>query len=242
MPGIDGETMCQAFALASDAFAEISISWRDFGMLDAFRFRGGDRGGIWSTPHASFRIAGWPNSTASTDLFTGVATLQFNEPAEIAVDDSQFVMALRHLSAGSVKRPRLAVAASRWLSSKDAGRRIEDRFVDMRTALECVYLPRGNRDELRFRSALSCAWHLGSSYDERKVLYHAIRDAYDAASSAVHSGDLNSGSRDEWIENSRILSNAQNTVQRGVLKMLEDGEPTDWTRVMLGSEMDADST
>lgn len=239
-PGSDAETVCQAFALATDTFADVSFTWFDFGPLEAFRFRRGGGGGVWSTSQANYRMSGWPDSTLSTDHSSGVTTLQFNKPAELAVDGALVAVVLKRLADASVRRRPLAVAASRWLSSKNSGRRLEDRFIDLRTALESLYLPEGNRGELSFRAALNCAWHLGTAFDERQALYDAVRAAYNSASKAVHSGHLGPRSREQWTESNRILSDAQDAVRRGVLKMVEHGEPSDWTQVILDAEQDAD--
>lgn len=243
VPEVEVDAVCQAFALATDSFAEVSFSWLDFGIFDALRFRGGGGGGVWSTARANYRRVSWPNVSVSTNLLSGVTTLEFDDPSEIAVDSDQLKDALEYLSTRSKKRRPLAVAISRWLSSKDASRRLEDRFIDLRTALEAVYLSGGSRDELRFRAALNCAWYLGANLEERKVLRATVLGAYDLASSAVHNGDFSFDSHTDWISKAQVLTNAQDAVRRGVLKMIENGKPKDedWIGIVLGAGMNDES-
>lgn len=235
-PGIDADAVCQAFALVTDAFTEVSFSWLDFGVLDAFRFRGGGGGGVWSTSQANFRTYDWPNSSVNNDVLSDVTTLQFDEPAEVAVDNEGFAATLTYLAHRSKKRRPLAIAISRWWSSKDTSRRLEDRFIDLRTALESLYLPKGNNGAITFKVSLNSAWYLGTNLEERKELRKVVRRAYGSASTAVHNGTLDLSSREKWVQENQILLDGQDVVRRGVLRMIKDGKPKDedWIDIVFG--------
>ena len=125
------------------------------------------------------------------------------------------------------------------MKSKDSSDSIADRFIDLRIALESLYLkdfPNGYRQEMRFRLALFGAWYLGTDFGDRKRILKRLREAYDAASGAVHSGDL-----DFSVENQKLLSDGQDLCRRGILKLLSEGPPPNWGDLILGAEDGADS-
>ena len=88
---------------------------------------------------------------------------------------------------------KLRIAVDRWRRSMVEEAKLEDRFIDLRVALEAVYLKdfiNEHSQEMRFRLALFGAWHLGADLQERRSIRKALRVAYDTASKAVHEGEL----------------------------------------------------
>ena len=131
----------------------------------------------------------------------------------------------------------LEVPIQRWIKSK-TDQLLPDRFIDLRIALESLYLKdflNENSQEMRFRLALFGAWHLGSDIEDRKWIRKRLRDAYDMASGAVHSGAV-----DNIGENRELLSDAQALCRRGILKLLREGSPHDWGDLIMGAG-DSDS-
>lgn len=243
VPGAGEDVVCQALALETDAFVEVAMSWNDFGDLDAFHRRSGER--TWSRGGAHFRGALGAGSSLRTDFRTGVTTLTFRHPTEWRVDGERFAANLAALAEPGFNF--LSIAAARWLRSKD-GASLEDRFIDLRVALESLYLHDLDRDrsqEMAFRLALFGAWHLGANLQERKEIRKTLRDAYATASRAVHSGNIDTlrkkrrGSDHGRSENLSLLSDAQDIARQGLLTMLRDGPPRDWWDLILGGEGNA---
>ena len=77
------------------------------------------------------------------------------------------------------------------------------------------------------RLSLFGAWHLGSTLDERRKIRKALRDAYDTASRAVHSGEVKGKSEE-------CLGKAQDLCRHGIIKLLRKGAPEDWGDLILG--------
>ena len=128
---------------------------------------------------------------------------------------------------------KLKIAVDRWRRSMVADAELEDRYIDLRIALEAIYLKdfaNERSQEMRFRLALCGAWHLGADFEERCSIRKALRDAYDTASKAVHEGELPNAARP-------ALSMAQNLCRRGILKLLREGPPDDWGDLVLGAEL-----
>ena len=76
----------------------------------------------------------------------------------------------------------LRIAADRWRRSKrsDGYARLVDQYIDLRLALESLYLKdfvNEHSQEMRFRLALFGAWHLGGSLDERRSIRKTLRYA-----------------------------------------------------------------
>ncbi len=128
---------------------------------------------------------------------------------------------------------KLKIAVDRWWRSMAEGAGLEDRYIDLRIALEAIYLKDfGNErsQEMRFRLALFGAWHLGTNFEERRSIRRVLRAAYDTASRAVHEGEVPK-------EAGAAISTAQGLCRRGILKLLREGRPTDWGDLVLGPEL-----
>ena len=123
---------------------------------------------------------------------------------------------------------KLRVPIQRWRRSKAASNGV-DLAIDLRIALESLFLDDGNQAELRFRLALRAAWYLGATGDERTKIFEAVRDAYDIGSKAVHTGE---GYDDVIPAN---LAAAQDICRVSILRRIgEGGKPPDWKKEVLG--------
>ena len=105
-----------------------------------------------------------------------------------------------------------------------------DRFLDLRIALEILYL-KGLNNELNYRLALNGAWHLGKSPNERQEIFRTLKKAYDTASTIVHSGEL--GKKKQTQEAQAELTRAQDLCRQGLINVLLNGEP-DWNSLVFG--------
>ena len=126
----------------------------------------------------------------------------------------------------------LDMAIRRWIGSKDR-KNYEDQFIDLRIALEALYLP-GMYNELGFRLATHGAWHLGSDFHERRYYYKILREAYQLGSRAVHASGVESSEK-----NRKLLTDAQDLCRKGILKRLSEGRDPNWNELILGKESEA---
>ena len=69
---------------------------------------------------------------------------------------------------------KLRVPIQRWRRSKAASNGV-DLAIDLRIALESLFLDEGNNAELSFRLALRAAWYLGAEGDKRTKIFEAVR-------------------------------------------------------------------
>ncbi len=224
------ETICQALALETNSHLSPAFSWHDYGELDAGCLT--NRSGTWSRASTRLRPRSGPRSL-KTSFLTGVRTLELDADAGLRVDQRRFRTTLMALNTADPKARR---TVSRWLSSKDTSKVLDDRFIEMRIALESLYLQDFSGEqsqEMRFRLALFAAWHLGANLSERREIRPRIREAYDMASRAVHAGHVEFNE-----EHQSLLRDAQDLCRRGILKLLEHGQPEDWGDLILGANFE----
>ena len=189
------ERITEALSLASDHCVRWTHDWLDSGDL------------------AAFNVFDGSSHTASTDesLWDDTVLLQ-QKHLEAARD----IDVQRHARAQSPKDVDMAI--KRWIGSKRPGATLADRYIDLRIALEVLYLPRSG-GELRFRLALMGAWHLGADFEDRRRYFDVLKKAYGFGSKAVHNGDVKDtpASRD-------TLAAAQRACRKGILKRLAEAE------------------
>ena len=230
MPGIDATTVCTALSLEADIHADIAFFWTDFGELVAFGK--GHKNAIWSTDEQHYRGHSYTNVTIKPESHSDGPSMVLADDWTLEIAEEELGRTLAALA--GERSDQLRVAASRWQSTKNTRASLADRFIDLRIALESLYLRdflNEQSQEMRFRLALFGAWHLGTDYEDRKTIRKKLRDAYDTASKAVHSGHVESTQ-----ENRDLLSDAQALCRRGALRLLKDGAPQDWGDLILGAD------
>ena len=230
--GIDAATVCTALSLEADIHADIAFRWTDFGELVAFGK--GHENAIVSSGQQHYRSHSYTNIRMNPrpNSHPDGPSMVLDDDWTLEVNEEELGRTLAALAGeGS---DQLRVAASRWQSTKNTRASLADRFIDLRIALESLYLRDFRNEqsqEMRFRLALFGAWHLGTDYEDRKTIRKKLRDAYDTASKAVHSGHVESTQ-----ENRDLLSDAQALCRRGALRLLKDGAPQDWGDLILGAD------
>ena len=231
VPGIDAATICTALSLEADTYVDIAFSWTDFGELVAFN-KGYDNA-IWSAGQQRYRGRSYTNMTITHVSQPRGTSMALDDDWTLQITDEELG---RNLAA--LADDQLRVAASRWQSSKNTSASLEDRYIDLRIALESLYLRdflNENSQEMRFRLAVFGAWHLGADFADRRTIRKKLRDAYDRASGAVHLGIV-----ENTPENRDLLSDAQALCRRGALRLIADGEPQDWGDLILGADEQTD--
>ena len=206
------DTFCDAMSLASNGSIRWKFRWHDFGELEEFN---------------SGVLPGMSYSNVP-DL---VNRSRFSEEN---LKQARSIHLERYASGKS--RPRLDTAIRRWVRSKRSNASMPDRFIDLRIALEALYLD-SDAGEMRFRLATNGAWHLGVDFDERSDYYNTFRKAYDLASKAVHAGEV------KFTREERdLLASAQVACRKGILKRLKEKNKPDWNELILGGSLLEDTT
>ena len=221
--GVTLELVRDALSLMTNRHVTISRKWLEYPSAWGFYLSG--PGATVGTDRPRRRP--WKSMTSSTE---GTVLTPDDEVAPVPVDAREIDLTITALRNANTK---LQIAVDRWHRSMSDDAQLEDRYIDLRIALEAIYLKDFANEysgEMRFRLALFGAWHLGTDFEERRSIRKALRDAYDTASKAVHEGKLPSAAQLD-------LAMAQDLCRRGILKHLREGPPADWGEMILGPEL-----
>ena len=123
----------------------------------------------------------------------------------------------------------VGMAISRWVNSTRPEASLADRFIELRIALEALYLDRNRNTEMGFRLATHGALYAGGTIEERRRNHETLRKAYDQSSRAVHAGTLKDSSE-------AVLEKAQDLCREGIVKRLRGGDAPNWSDLILGAE------
>lgn len=227
------DTVCYALALESERFVEPVSEWNDYNKVSQYlnppnrssrsRSRGGPR-----ALSSGFSV--------STSAVSGATTLSIREQNISVLSEEKLGGLISSVAKNRDKKVDMAI--SRWRDSNESFRGMANQFVDLRIVMESLYMRKFKGDknqEMSFRLAHFGAWHLGSNFEERKEIRDTLKRAYGQASRAVHDGQV------QFTEDNRqLLLQTQVLCRRGILKLLQEGEPKDWGDIVLGSGLEGE--
>ena len=172
-----------------------------------------------------------PGISWSTDQF-GNAT----DAKQSQIDEAK---RLYHLltNVNSETQEKLRIPIDRWGKAGTEDNPV-DKIIDLGIALEALYLPKGNVDQLSFQLRLHASLHLGKCKGDREKLMDEFKAIYTLRSKAVHNGAVPGKIRirkgEERIATSELIPRAQDLCRQSIIKILEDGEFPDWNNLILG--------
>ena len=163
------------------------------------------------------------------NLFTGDAEIISTDGDSFPCIDTDHLNAvIETLRSVGEKRKGLDVAIRRWIRSK-RGMSTFDQLIDLRIALEALYLKDSGSGEMSYRMATRGAWHLSGDRDERVEYSKTLKEAYSLASRVIHASEKPTDEKDLTV-----LKAGQDACRRGILKMLTEGEPDNWDHIEFG--------
>ena len=205
IPGLSLDSFCEVLSLACSHCVRWRQHWRDFGDLQVF-----------------------------ADAFSGIGFTDVPRWGTAVpltyeqLEHARNIHLIRHPS--NPRRAGLDTAIRRWINSNKSELSVTDRFIELRIALESLYLddPDG---EFGFRLATYAAWHLGEEWEERKKFHDIFRKTYRLASDAVHGRLV-----EDKDSHKRLLEDAQALCNKGILKRLYEKQAPKWNELILGFE------
>ena len=220
--------LCDALSLVTGSCVGIMRVWLEYSGLEAFTDK----------PNTSSWSIGQPahdrvKPVVSTSHSTGTVTLLRREPVAptLTLANLQKAWSIHSSLDDLVKNDRrFNTAVKRWIRSTRPDLNITDHVIDLRIALEALYLD-NDIGELAFRLATRGAWHLGRDPSERSEIYEILKKFYSIASRVIHAGKIkeNEGNR-KWIDKAR------STCRRGILLYLENEQQPEWDNVIMGHD------
>ena len=216
-----------ALSLVSNRRVGVAWSWNDYG--DAAAFATGSPSGWGGPGHVKLPRLGraW-----TYHIETNITEITDFRPPSPNLDADGFSRAwklaeelYRRMDASA----RFRIAVSRWEQSATRGAAQEDRAVDLRIALESLYLDTSD-GEMGFRLSTTCARHLGITLEERRDISKTLKDFYGLASRVIHGTEL-SKTRDA---DAQTLRRASKLCRDGILKIVETKHQPKWSDLLLG--------
>jgi len=196
------DSFCEALSLACNGSVQVEYVWPHAPHLAPF----------WQHPSSSWR-ANIRRPGTAVSITQG------------CFEEAWALWRTRHEGSGTSRA--LLYAISRWIRSKQRWAK-ENQLIELRVALEALYLDDSSFGELSYRLATRGAWHLGDSVESRKARFQTLLDVYRKASSVLHGGKL----KDEAVV-AALVSDGQDACRESILKMLKEGKP-DWKDLTLG--------
>ncbi|MYF89252.1 MAG: hypothetical protein F4186_07770 [Boseongicola sp. SB0676_bin_33] len=194
----------RALSLVSDVAVEMPMSWLDYGEHGHFGQR-----------------------VDSSSYGIGSRELPLRTDTHRTLTAADLKAALR-LQPTFRNMPRsVHTAFEYWLESKARGVDLADCLVFLRTALEALFLDRGNNAELAYRLATNGAWYTGRNPAERRQRFSTLKNVYAAASGAVHSGRVKKPA-------DTLLTDGQEICRLAILKRLRSGQEPVWKDIVFG--------
>ena len=217
------DTFLLALSLVCNRRVDVVSGWNDHG--DAASFVPAGQSGSWTEPDSTHR----PLGLASVSLTTGQTRLRSFESPPLNLDENGLRKAWElgtKLQGRMASQPRFKVAVTRWAKAASPGDLSPDRLIDLRVALEALYVD-SDGGEVTFRLSVTGARHLATSLDKRREVRRSLSKFYGLASRVIHGRPLK--------ENEKVapVDRAATLCRDGILKVLQEGSPSNWTDFLL---------
>jgi len=214
----DFDAIWEVLSLACNAHVSRGLGWNDYG-------------GLFVIPHNEYaakpsHLRGSLRWTRSVE--TGVTTLHLDDGAARILSQTEIGDLLSALNTN----PRTRLAAARWRKSMSPLADMTDRFIDLRIALEALLLPDGTNQQLSYTVGIRGAWLVGGGPAGRRQTWLTLRSAYATASNLVHGSSVKRKEADVRL----LLKEAQELCRRGILRVLDEGQVTDWDGLILDAQ------
>ena len=121
---------------------------------------------------------------------------------------------------------RFQIAVTRWAKAATPGVMNPDRIIDLRIALEALYLD-STGGELGFRLSLTGARHLRTNLDDRQAVRRSLVDFYGFASRVIHGAPIGRSI------DVTLVDMATDLCREGILKIVEQRNQPRWTDLLL---------
>ena len=222
-----GEVLINSFYLALSLVCNRRIGlawgWSDFGNVASFNR--GERSNLGGPGMPTEFIA----RGMSYEPETGITELTPFNPPVPNLDEVGLYRAWA-LSSELQRRidadERFKIAVTRWAQAATPGLLYADRIVDLRIALEALYLD-SSGGELGFRLSVTGARHTGTNLRERKDIYKSLVRFYGLASAVIHGSALNRKADVGLVDKAATLC------RDGILKIVEERNQPKWNDVLL---------
>ena len=226
LPGVTVERFLTALSLVSNRRVGVAWEWNDYG--DAAAFATDSPTGLTGPGPTALRMLG---RGSTYDIEMNITELTEFRPRSPNLDGNSLTRAwelVEELGRRMDAQPRFRIAVRRWKQSVSHSSPREDRFIDLRIALESLYLD-SNAGELSFRLAITCARHLGTNLQERRDISRTLRRFYERSSKVIHGTEVGTAKNSDL----ELLRRSGELCRDGILKIVEKKHQPEWSDLLL---------
>ena len=200
--------VCDALAIHSNRYVGPTVVWYEYPDVASFCLTSVDSVSVRRrVPTATWKIT-------IENLGTGDArVVPPDDIVPVCIEPNDLRVEMEALRQGSGK---LRIAVNRWKRSKRTEAEPVDRAIDLRIALEVLYVKGGRHNKQKHVSQRG-GCHIGDGAAGREQIARTLFDAYDAASEAVHKGKV-------AHTNQACIRAARDHCRDGILKSLHGDE------------------
>ena len=205
IPNISIYSFCRSLSLVCKGYIKPIVTWNEVGELSTFF---GNR--KWSIPVNTSRT--------------------FHQ--KIIIRETHLIEACKlHKQVEKMTNKLNVFAIDRWIEASRWESNLNDKYVNLRTALESLYISGENTGEIRFKLAIRCAWHLGGDLlpEARTKIFNDITEFYKLSSKLVHGSKIND-KRNAMEKFNKALDYCHS----GIMKMLSTGTIPKWEEIIFG--------
>ena len=231
---VDFNLLCEALSLQANDHVSMGFCWCEYKDAALFNLTKKDTWNLVDENQLQLRKC----KKEYRDAQDGHYTITPSDDAQpLSLDKEKLSFIIERLQNHADEKLRIAI--SRWRRSKRPTSSLEDSYIDLRIALEALYLDRFNENyshEMRFRLALFGASHLTENPEDRRSIHKLLLDTYSIASRIIH-GDkaLKRPSAEKYAELRVKLTQAQDLCREGILKFIHEDSQKDWYDLVFGS-------
>ena len=210
------ESFCDALSLTHDNYIQPLLVWKESDTLRPFR---------------DFNI--FPDY----DVYPEVSTNKMSEILQESFTEASDLHNFRKKTNKNSNKNTHNIAISRWIESMKS-ETFADQCINLRIALEALFIKGTENTEINFRLAIYCAWFLGKNYAERKEIFTNIREFYSLSSSIIHG---EKAEKEKQIKgggnNGELFEYALSICQRGIVKWLSKQTKPTWNDIVLAPDI-----
>jgi len=202
--------VCDALAIHSNRYVGPTVVWYEYPDMASFCLTSVDSASVRRrVPSVRWKIS--PSLTGDAQVVppNDVAVVGI-EPDDLRVE----LAALRKVS------EKFRIAVNRWKRSKLPEAQFVDQAIDLRIALEALYAKKTKREGYRESISRRGQLHLGDRDTNKTQVAKILREAYAAASDAVHKGKVAD-------TNQPCVLAARDLCREGILRSLRGNPPAD---------------
>ena len=189
-------SICEMISLACNTYVMPTLIWHELGDLLPFR--------------TDFQCKSYSEILAT------------NGTSELSIQDLKRANKL-HQKRNQISEQDswLEFSIRRWVKSTGEAKDIHDRCIELRIALDCLFMKnlKGPGGRVGDNLANCCAWYLGNDAKQREEIYSSVSNFYRASSGIIH-GSPNTNDR----ELEKKYEAAHDYCRKSIIKLL-DSEP-----------------